>query len=109
VELEAGAGHRAEWTLDVGPAANPGESGTPALAPRDSYQPVDTRGAEEIRQAVEKALDAKLDPVIRMLLEARDPGPSVTEVVGGIGYIVGLAGLALFLQDRRRRNGPGSS
>jgi nickel transport protein len=109
VELDAGQGHRAEWSLNVGQSPQP--QPTAASSPEGNTVPpaVDAVTAAAVRQAVEEALEARLDPVIRLLLEARDPGPSMTEILGGIGYIIGLAGLAVYVQYRRRRGGPPSS
>jgi len=104
IELEAGTGHRAEWIVE---AEEVGGEASPVLTEPDvSPAAVDPATASEIRRVVEEALDRKLDPVIRMLLETRDPGPSVTEIFGGIGYILGLAGVAAWFQSRKKRGGP---
>ena len=42
---------------------------------------------------------------MKMLAESRQSGPSIRDVVGGIGYILGLVGLATFVQYRRKKNG----
>ena len=63
-----------------------------------------------LAEAVEKALDRKLDkkldqklaPGMRMLSDLKDPGPSVSEIFGGIGYILGLFGVAAYIYSRRR-------
>jgi nickel transport protein len=59
--------------------------------------------------ALETAIDKKLEPVIRMLgkqerllLEQQQGGPKMTDIVGGIGWIMGLAGIAAFLMSRGR-------
>jgi nickel transport protein len=54
-----------------------------------------------VEQAVDKAMEARLAPVKRLLLESAEHGPGLTEVVGGIGYIVGLFGVAAFVASRR--------
>ncbi|MFH1082918.1 MAG: hypothetical protein V1751_05960, partial [Pseudomonadota bacterium] len=57
---------------------------------------------DEIRVAVERALENKLRPVMEMLTEVRDRGPTLRDVIGGIGYIIGLVGLAAYLRYRRK-------
>lgn len=59
--------------------------------------------------ALETAMDKKLEPVIRMLgkqerllLEQQQGGPKMTDIVGGIGWIMGLAGLAAYFKSRGR-------
>jgi nickel transport protein len=55
-----------------------------------------------VEQAVERAVDSRMAPVKRLLLESARQGPGPTEIVGGIGYIVGLFGVAAFLSARRK-------
>lgn len=106
IELLAAAGHRAEWTVE--PEELGGEAAPPGAEPirEASAAAPDPVTASEIRRVVDQALDRKLDPVIRMLAETREPGPSVTEVLGGIGYILGLAGVAAYVQSRKRKGPP---
>ena len=61
-----------------------------------------TESQDEIRVAVERALENKLRPVMEMLTEVRDRGPTLRDVIGGIGYIIGLVGLAAYLRYRRK-------
>jgi nickel transport protein len=128
IVLTAGMGHKAEWTIPVQDlqdvAATPGsstaardgkapgnESSGMAAAqvesPGTSPPPVSTSGlnSEDLQRAIEAALDKKLKPVMKMLAESRQSGPSIRDVVGGIGYILGLVGLATFVQYRRKKNG----
>jgi nickel transport protein len=119
IVLNAGMGHRAEWTIKAqefgelremqapevptdrargqeGGAAPSIQKAEPIASPRE----VDT---QEIRRIVERALDEKLAPVIRRLQEMEDRGPSPTEVLGGIGYILGLIGIAAYFSSRQKR------
>jgi nickel transport protein len=59
--------------------------------------------ATAIRKAVEEALAAQLKPVMNLLAETRPSGPTVTDVLGGIGYIFGLIGVAAYFSSRRRK------
>ena len=128
IVLIAGMGHRAEWTLpledlqDVPATAaptvaamdkkapgteSPGDSAAMAQGSEPSSQPLQTPvlTEEDIQQAVEAALEKKLKPVLKMLAEARQTGPSIKDIIGGIGYILGLVGLATFIQYRRKKDG----
>ncbi len=51
---------------------------------------------------MERFVDRKLQPVMRMLVKLRENSekPGITEIVGGIGYIVGLTGVAMYLRRR---------
>jgi nickel transport protein len=43
-------------------------------------------------------MDKKLAPVLKMLADSREQGPKVSDVLGGLGNIVGFAGIAAYLK-----------
>lgn len=119
VVLSAGMGHKGEWTIllsdfeDVS-AETPPQTPEPGAAaqgqaviaaPDENGDPAPAGyvSAAEIQNAIENALDKKLKPVIKLLVEARQSGPSVTEILGGIGYIFGLVGVAAYFSAKRRQ------
>ena len=127
IVLSAGAGHRAEWTVtkeDIEEMSKekPAKSSlkkSQGKVPVDaiSSKTVENRADEkpqvpqpqgpaagQVEQAIEKALDKKLKPVIKMLNESLDRGPTVSEIIGGIGYIIGLMGLGAYFHYRRRKD-----
>jgi nickel transport protein len=55
-----------------------------------------------IKNAVEKALDKKLQPLNSMLAQMQNKGPSVNEIFGGIGYILGFFGIAAYFLSRKQ-------
>ena len=59
--------------------------------------------ANELEAIIDKALDRKLTPVIKLLHASQKQGPTLAEIVGGIGYIFGLMGVALYFRDRGKR------
>ncbi|WP_419786909.1 hypothetical protein [Pseudodesulfovibrio sp.] len=109
--LDAGVGHQGHWTVkydeyaagDVPttPAA-PAESATtassvasaPAVAAAPAQAPVDTA-------AIEAVVRREVAPIKQMLLEMHQTGPGITEIVGGIGWIFGLFGVAAYMKSRR--------
>jgi nickel transport protein len=83
----------------------PGTIGAPGVARQaalPSPQLDEAALARIVEQAVERAVDSRMAPVKRLLLESAKQGPGPTEIVGGIGYIVGLFGVAAFLSARRK-------
>ena len=119
ITLIAGMGHQAAWKIaasdiqeaaagDSGPAQASQKPGVPQTEiPQTSVeQPVTAPPAistADIQQAMENALDQKLRPVIKMLADARQTGPSMQDILGGIGYILGLVGVAAYFQSRKMR------
>jgi nickel transport protein len=105
-------GHRAEWTIPVeeidSTASKQGNSGTTqgirAKEPKNEIEsiPEYVVSPGEIQIAVEKALEKKTKPIMKILAESCDQGPSVTDILGGIGYILGLVGIGTYFHYRRR-------
>ncbi|MDP4977884.1 MAG: hypothetical protein NWQ21_00365 [Desulfobacterales bacterium] len=125
VVLLAGMGHKGEWTIALSdleavsaetttqtaepgsppPAStNPAQAQSAAAAMSGNPVPAGYVTAAEIRNAVEGALDTKLKPVMKLLVETRQSGPSVTDILGGIGYIFGLIGVAAYFSSKRRKS-----
>ena len=115
IVLLAGMAHRGEWTIPLEEIQEvaAGETGTGTSKetdvekPEKQARPAPAGGVspDEIRMAVEKALDEKLKPVMKMLAESKERGPCVTEILGGIGYILGLMGVAAYFNYRRKSGG----
>ena len=125
VVVLAGMGHKGEWTISLSdleavsaetttqtaepgsppPAStNPAQAQSAAAAMSGNPVPAGYVTAAEIRNAVEGALDTKLKPVMKLLVETRQSGPSVTDILGGIGYIFGLIGVAAYFSSKRRKS-----
>jgi len=83
------------------PAINPAASITLApIAPETKTAAVDRQVLEE---TLNKALERQLAPVKEMLTELTIHRTSLTDIIGGIGYILGLFGLwAYFLSKRQK-------
>ena len=84
------------------PAANSGPQAQPnPKAEKTSPQPAANISAAELQNIVNAALDVKLGPIRRELAEMRVARPGFSEIFGGIGWLVGLAGIALYFKGRR--------
>lgn len=88
----------------------PASTGMPAAAKTSDSGPVSAVEVQAIVNAALEAqearfsalLDSRLSPVRRQLAEMRTDEPGIREIVGGMGWFVGLAGLALYFRSRRR-------
>jgi len=112
--LKAGQGHQAEWTVAYGefadaprPAsdmvveeqpATSAQAETSAPAPAPSASAAGGLTAAQVESIVKR----EVAPLKRMLAEMHDAGPSVAEILGGIGWIFGLFGVAAYMKSRRR-------
>ncbi len=115
IELLAGMGHKAEWTIaledipeDAVPAAGSDKSqGAAADAPpppaKETAPSIDKAELEAIVQkAVETSLNKKITPLTKMVADLSEHGPGPSEIIGGIGYIFGLMGIFLYFKSRRK-------
>lgn len=89
------------------PARAPGTGVTPALA-RDDAPPAPQRAvnAQEVRAIVAEALAGALAPLRRELAAMSSPGPSLRDIIGGLGWIMGLVGIACLFLARRKQHKP---
>ena len=122
--VKAGEGHQNEWTMEAAELTSVQASAQPAVAtattaaagpspaqaspagkPQTGAQAVGTAAAglsaAEVQSIVNASLDAKLGPIRKELAEMRVARPGFTEIFGGIGWLVGLAGVALYFKGRR--------
>ena len=84
------------------PAGTPAGAATPApLASETQAAAVDRQMLEE---TVNKALERQLAPVKEMLTELTIHQTSLTDIIGGIGYILGLFGLWAYFLSKRQKN-----
>ncbi|MDD3580166.1 MAG: hypothetical protein PHW74_03985 [Desulfobacca sp.] len=109
IVLEAGMGHRGEWLLRAdsylqgvqkATAQPPASTSTPVAA----ETPAVTVDRQQLEEAVNKALERQLVPIKEMLTELTVRRTSLPDIIGGIGYILGIFGLWAYFQSRRKRN-----
>ena len=117
IVTEAAMGHKGEWLLKADSylpggksttaAAAPGVS-TPA-APAPSTSPPVASGAKAAnvdQQALEAALDKSLErhlaPLKEMLTDLTIHRTSFTDIIGGLGYIMGIFGLWAYFMSKKQ-------
>lgn len=131
IVLNATMGHKAEWTVTESEIREAGAivegKNTPepsetilaglskekvqeivSVEKQNAPEPSETipvgLSKEEVQKIVEDSLDKKLRPIVRMLTESKSTKPSLTEIIGGIGYIFGLMGVALYFKNRGKKS-----
>lgn len=109
IVLNAGMGHLAETTVKKEDLPEIKEkrivhaAQQPAPAVKHSKDPEQDRYDEErLRGIVEQVVDEKLRPVTE-LIHRQQRSYSLTTIIGGIGYIVGIFGLLMFWKSRKKR------
>ncbi len=119
IVLSAGQGHGNEWVLerdDIIDAAD-GEGARKDTDPPAPSPVTITKGPghvkphddDRLKELVEAAVDRKLSPVLQQLrlLNERLDAPAFKDIVGGIGYIMGVVGIAAYLASKRQKGSSG--
>lgn len=102
--VSAGEGHRNEWLLQtadypqgVGQDKNKTTGASP-VSDQITSGPSDT---ETVTRILDQLLEEKLAPIRRSLAQAEDQTPKLTDILGGIGYLIGLAGIIAWMKSRK--------
>jgi nickel transport protein len=108
IVLVAGSGHRNEWRLTaeeisgLDPAPIREQTNSEALPQPESVLPMDgALSPTEMQHMIEASLDKKLQPVLRQL-HRQEERTRLADILGGVGYILGLVGLGAYIHFRRR-------
>ena len=115
--VDAGDGHKNNWIFhlensvsdDANTTASQPEIQTsrqlpnPSPATESPESVHQTITASELTRIIEESLDKKLAPINRTLAENADKGPSLQDILGGIGYIIGLAGIMAYMQSLKKK------
>lgn len=111
IVAEAAMGHRGEWLLKADSyltGAAPGKTAVPAPAAAPAPAVPGTKAATVDQQALEaalnKALERQLAPIKEMLTDLTIHRTSLTDIIGGIGYILGIFGLGAYFLSKRKEN-----
>jgi len=117
IVLKAGPEHQAEFRIPASELpAYPKRKTAAAPAQKDPQpQEMNLSGSPEtshdravLKRIVEEAVDRKIQPLATMLgkqqkllMELNEKRISLTEIFGGIGWILGIVGVAAYLMSRR--------
>lgn len=109
--LNAGEGHRAEYEVtaeDLG--VEEGQPAAATAAPATSQQAAPAAGAAlegvdaaQLERIVSQAVEQKIGPLRAQLTKLAADQPSMlTQIVGGLGWILGLVGISAYFLGRRQ-------
>ena len=124
IVLKAGPEHQAEFRIPASELpAYPKRKAAVAPAQKNPQpqetKPAGSRTAEvshdqaALKRIVEEAVDSKIQPLATMLgkqqkllTELNEKSVSLTEIIGGIGWILGIVGVAAYFMSRRNMGKP---
>jgi nickel transport protein len=117
IVIDGGDGHKNSWThtletTDQGAVTAPppeppvNERSSSSATDREAHAGVEPviQGidAEQLKAVLETVVDQKLSPIKKSLAAMQEKGPSLQDILGGIGYILGLAGIAAYFKSKRQ-------
>jgi len=119
IVLDAGMGHVNEWVISSeNNSSSPGKakpSRQKTLSPFPNSKVASTKLSKpspsrpigltrkEVKAIVDESVDNKLKPVIKLLSDLHNDQPSFTDILSGIGYILGLIGLGAYIHYRKKK------
>ena len=105
--LTASMGHRAEYIIRADELGD-----IKSLIEENIEEPVSAVSPEsssvdlkEIQSIIEETLDEKLKPImseVREIKKSQEDRISPTEIIGGIGYIIGIFGIVAYFLSRKK-------
>ncbi len=111
--LTASMGHRAEYTVPASELSEarpqPVQQEMPVAGIKKQKEMITAEvtqvDLEQIKSVIEDTLDKKLKPLMKLFAKSQENRVSITEVIGGIGYIFGLMGVAIYFKNRKDKRG----
>lgn len=107
----SGGGHKNSWHLSAADYLQLEENATsqppplplpsPPKQPRNKGTSTYVVDERQLTRIIESALDRKLAPIKRTLARQQEKRPSLQDILGGIGYILGLAGIAAYFKAKK--------
>ena len=117
IVIDAGEGHRNEWKMARDEFADSSAQATPPAAADARDTPMKTPTAQgkpdssdiqqpaldeaRLRAVIGQELDSRLAPIRRALAEQKERGPELRDIIGGVGWLIGIAGIILAMRRKR--------
>jgi nickel transport protein len=104
--LDVGEGHKGSWLLSASDYLG-GQIDT-AAAPPEPLSPISPHEAKndmsctQLEQIIEQVVEKELFPIKKMLAESSEQKLKLQDILGGLGYIFGLAGVAAYFHSKNQ-------
>ncbi len=98
--LKAGSGHQATWLVRYDEYGH-GPAAVVSTEPDHTHETATVSPGTVSADEVERVVRRELAPVKQMLAGLQQAGPGLTEILGGIGYIIGLFGVVAYMKSRK--------
>lgn len=118
IVVNGGDGHKNSWLLNADEYLPPADkvgsepattaqpaaaaATEPAATPATDQLSQQTVDEEKLRRIIDESVEKQLRPVKHMLADNREKRISLQDILGGLGYIFGLAGVAAYFSSRKK-------
>jgi len=114
IEILAGMGHRGEWIISAEEINGQDDPENQSSQPNESSQSTPTSSESkqnlqdntqhnftELEPIINRLLDKKLRPIQESLAELKTKGTSITDIIAGLGYIMGIVGIGAYFRSKQ--------
>lgn len=129
IDVNAGQGHHREWTMDASElyaaasltagfdasaieqreldASQKNRGAAPETTPTPPSPAIASPASETLtpdhaRSIIREEVEKSVAPIRQSLASRGEDGPSLVEIIGGVGWIAGIVGLYLIFRSRRK-------
>ncbi len=100
IVVNSGDGHKNSWHLSAADYLQGKDLPPPQKTTNERNSPVCVVDEEQLTRIIQSTLEKQLAPVKRSLAEQQDKKPSIQDILGGLGYIIGLAGITAYFKSK---------
>ncbi|PIE66494.1 MAG: hypothetical protein CSA26_00695 [Desulfobacterales bacterium] len=108
IRVNSGDGHVNSWIYEIPPSTtnrkesqpHPQEA-LPSQAATVTQLPQTVISQKKLEQILEQKLNEKLAPIQKSIAESLNPDPTLQDILGGIGYLIGIAGIIAYMKSKK--------
>jgi nickel transport protein len=102
--VNSGDGHKNHWLYAIKPVTSSNTTKAEQNhTPPEELSPLPQSlhlSQDQLTSLMDSLLESKLAPIRQQLAELQEQEPSIQDILGGIGYIIGLAGIAAYMKSK---------
>lgn len=103
--VSSGDGHKNHWLYQLSPIATSTTDAPKQNLAADTVNintsPSVLLTQEQLTELMDNLLESKLAPIRQQLAQQQEQEPSIQDILGGIGYILGLAGIFAYMKSKK--------
>lgn len=104
VSVDLGEGHKGSWLLEPDDYVSESVQQDAAEVPMHTHSPSPqgSPSLPEIERVIKAVVAEELAPIKREMAQQANRKPDIQDILGGLGYILGIAGLAAYFSSKKK-------